>query len=320
MSARTAAGSEHEGLSVAWRCAEDIPKAGSRRNCIGSSRCRSPWRLAHRRRRLQSKNRIRRPDMPAASNRGTSPRQGGAQTPRSAPMTRSRSKRSNGNEPAIPPPAHSWSFGGIFGHYDTAQLQRGYQVYKEVCSNCHSMKLIAFRNLSTLGYSEGQIKALAATYEVDDGPNDKGKMYKRPGRPADILPVAVPKSGSRCRRLRQSAARTCRTLAKARGWEHGFPTFIGRFLYAEARRRTVRPTSRRVLNGYTKAGRPEIQHLHAEPSVIAMPKPLSDGQVDYSDGSPQTLDQYSSGRLRLPHVGGRAETGRSASRNWPASR
>ena len=83
----------------------------------------------------------------------------------------------------------------MFGRFDTAQLQRGFQVYKEVCSACHSMKLVAFRNLAQEGgpdFSAGQVKALAATYQVKDGPNDAGDMFERPGRPADTFPPPFP--------------------------------------------------------------------------------------------------------------------------------
>ena len=93
--------------------------------------------------------------------------------------------------PLKKPELLSWSFAGVFGRYDPAQLQRGLQVYREVCSACHSLKYVAFRNLSEpggLGYSEAQVKALAAEYQITDGPNDDGEMYDRPGIPADHFP------------------------------------------------------------------------------------------------------------------------------------
>src|SRR5438093_2545154 len=73
-----------------------------------------------------------------------------------------------------------WSFAGPFGRFDPAQLQRGFQVYKDVCSNCHAMKLVAFRNLAQAGgpgFTAEQVKTLAATYQVNDGPNDAGDMF-----------------------------------------------------------------------------------------------------------------------------------------------
>ncbi len=93
---------------------------------------------------------------------------------------------------AIKSPSRTWSFSGVFGTYDQAQLQRGYQVYKEVCSSCHGMDLIAFRNLTDLGYDEDEIKAIAAEYEVTDGPDEEGEMFDRPARPSDYFPAPFP--------------------------------------------------------------------------------------------------------------------------------
>jgi ubiquinol-cytochrome c reductase cytochrome c1 subunit len=87
--------------------------------------------------------------------------------------------------------AISYSFEGPFGTFDKGQLQRGYKVYKEVCSSCHSMKLVSFRNLSEHGgpgFSVEQVKALAATFTVNDGPGNDGEMFDRPGLPSDRLP------------------------------------------------------------------------------------------------------------------------------------
>ena len=84
------------------------------------------------------------------------------------------------------PREQDWSFAGPFGHYDKGQLQRGLKVYTEVCSACHSMSLVPFRMLGELGYSEAQVKAFAANYEVQDGPDSAGEMFTRkairPGR------------------------------------------------------------------------------------------------------------------------------------------
>ncbi|HEY5226046.1 MAG TPA: cytochrome c1, partial [Methylovirgula sp.] len=100
----------------------------------------------------------------------------------------------NGGEQPIPP-RQSWSFAGPFGKFDPAQLQRGFEVYRQVCSACHSLNLVAFRDLSNPGgpeFSEAQVKALAATYKIKDGPNDSGQMYERPGRAADHFPPPFP--------------------------------------------------------------------------------------------------------------------------------
>ena len=78
-------------------------------------------------------------------------------------------------------------FSGPFGKYDKSSLQRGLQVYTEVCSSCHSLKYIAYRNLSDLGYNKNEIKAFASSFTVVDGPDDDGEMFERPGRPADFF-------------------------------------------------------------------------------------------------------------------------------------
>ncbi len=92
----------------------------------------------------------------------------------------------------IPLPSFEWSFDGIFGTYDRASVQRGLQVYRAVCAGCHSMDYIAFRNLAELGYSEDEIKAMAAEAIVIDGPNDEGEMFERAGLPFDYFPAPFP--------------------------------------------------------------------------------------------------------------------------------
>jgi ubiquinol-cytochrome c reductase cytochrome c1 subunit len=81
-----------------------------------------------------------------------------------------------------------WSFKGLFGKFDRSSLQRGYQVYTEVCASCHSMKYVSYRNLAEKGgpeFSEEAVKAIAASFEVNDGPNADGDMFTRPGKPSD---------------------------------------------------------------------------------------------------------------------------------------
>ena len=85
------------------------------------------------------------------------------------------------------PPHQEWSFNGIFGTYDRAAAQRGFQVYKEVCSACHPLKHLYYRDLEDIGYTEDQIKGFAAQAQVTDGPNDQGEMFQRPGRPSDRI-------------------------------------------------------------------------------------------------------------------------------------
>ena len=82
----------------------------------------------------------------------------------------------------------SWPESGFFGTYDQAALQRGFQIYQNICQNCHSLKYLAFRDLAALGYDEDAVKAIAAQYTVQDGPNDQGEMFERPARPSDHKP------------------------------------------------------------------------------------------------------------------------------------
>ena len=82
----------------------------------------------------------------------------------------------------------NWSFKGLTGTFDRASLQRGFQVYKEVCSSCHSMKYLSYRNLGEPGgpeFSKQEVKAIAAGFEIQDGPDSQGEMFTRPGRPSD---------------------------------------------------------------------------------------------------------------------------------------
>ena len=83
---------------------------------------------------------------------------------------------------------HEWTFDGPFGYFDKASLQRGFQVYREVCASCHGLEYIAFRNFADLGYYDAEIKAIAAEYEVMDGPDEEGEMFTRKAIPADRVP------------------------------------------------------------------------------------------------------------------------------------
>ena len=112
-----------------------------------------------------------------------------------------------------------WSFNGPFGTLDKAAMQRGFQAYREICASCHSLDYIAFRNLSDLGYSEAEIKAFASEYEVEDGPNDDGEMFMRPGIAADRFPAPYPNEAAA--RAAQAAAERAAAAesepARARG-------------------------------------------------------------------------------------------------------
>ena len=171
-----------------------------------------------------------------------------------------------------------WSFDGVFGTYDRASLQRGFQVYKEVCSACHSMNLVSYRNLADLGYSEAEIKAIAADVQVPDGPNDEGEMFERPGKPSDHF--KAPYANIQAAKYANGGAYPpdMSLLVKAR---EGGPDYIYGILtgYTEA------PAGKELLDG---------QHWNTamHGNTIAMPPPLTDGRVAYGDNAPQTVDQY----------------------------
>jgi cytochrome c1 len=198
------------------------------------------------------------------------------------------------------PPRLSWSFHGPFGTYDQAQLQRGFKVYREVCSTCHSIKLLAFRNLADPGgpdFTEAQAATVAASFQVTDGPNDKGEMFQRPGKLADYFPPPFPNDQAARAALGGGLPPDMSVLAKARSHEAGFPRFIFDAFtqYQEAGPDYIHA----ILTGYEEqppagfALSPGTQYDKYFPGhAIAMPKPLSDGQVEYTDGTPATVDQY----------------------------
>ncbi|MCL2452684.1 MAG: cytochrome c1 [Alphaproteobacteria bacterium] len=200
-------------------------------------------------------------------------------------------KGADNNHEQPNPPRQEWTFSGFFGHYDQAQLQRGFQVYREVCANCHSLKLVAFRNLADPGgpaFSEAQVKALAAQYQIKDGPNDAGEMFERPGRPSDYFPWNF-QNPEAARAALGAVPPDMSLLAKARSYERGFPQFlIDPFIqYQEQGPDYIYA----ILNGYTNDNDPNW-NAYMPGHKIAMPMPLSDGAVDYSDGSPKTVPQY----------------------------
>jgi cytochrome c1 len=196
-----------------------------------------------------------------------------------------------------PPPRVKWSFSGPFGKYDRAQLQRGLKVYREVCAVCHGLKYIAFRNLADLGYSEGQIKAIAAEYKIQDGPNDQGDMFEREGRPADYFPTPWPNENA-ARARYNGVPPDMSVLAKARGYERGFPWFIFD-MFTQFQEHGV-DYIHALMTGYKEkppAGftlpQGSFYNEYFPGHAIAMPPPLSDKRIDYTDGTPTTVDQFS---------------------------
>jgi ubiquinol-cytochrome c reductase cytochrome b/c1 subunit len=198
------------------------------------------------------------------------------------------------------PPREKWSFSGPFGTFDRGQLQRGFKVYREVCSNCHSLKLLSFRNLAEAGgpgFSAAQAATVAGEFKVQDGPNDQGEMFERPGRPADHFPA--PFANDAAARVANGGALPpdLSVMAKARTYERGFPWFlidIGSQFQEQGVDYIVA-----LLNGYEDAPKdftlpPGAHYNKYFPGhALGMPKPLSDGQVEYTDGTPATAVQYS---------------------------
>lgn len=214
----------------------------------------------------------------------------------------------------------NWSFAGPFGTYDNAQLQRGFQVYRETCSACHGLNRVAIRNLQSFGYSEQQIIALAAEYEVEDGPDSFGDMFFRPATPADRFPAPFANAQAAAAANNGAIPPDLSLIAKARAAERGFPRFVIDIFtqYAELGPDYIYS----LLQGYQDP--PEGYELqpgtYYNPyflagTSLAMPQPLFDGMVAYNDGSPETIDQYSRDVSAFlmwaaePHLEARKQTG-----------
>ncbi len=201
-------------------------------------------------------------------------------------------------------PDVKWSFDGPFGTYDRAALQRGFQVYTQVCSTCHSMKRLSYRNLTALGYSEAEVKAIAASHTVQDGPNDEGEMFDRPGLPSDHFVSPFPNAKAAAYANNGATPPDMSLLAKAR---HGGASYIYGILigYGEP------PAGHTLLDG-------QHWNKYMPGNIIAMPQPIQDGQVAYEDGSPQTVDQYARDVSAFltwaaePHMEDRKRTGLKA--------
>jgi ubiquinol-cytochrome c reductase cytochrome c1 subunit len=180
-------------------------------------------------------------------------------------------------EDAVPPPSKSWTFNSPQGNFDRASLQRGFQVYKEVCAACHSLNHVRYRNLKALGFSEDQVKAIAAENTIMDGPNDEGQMVERPRRPNDFFYDPYPN---------EQAARA------ANGG--GYPVDLSlitkaradgpNYLYALLTNYQNAPKNVTLFAG-------KYYNPHFPGQQIAMPPPLTPGLVSYSDGTQATVEQ-----------------------------
>lgn len=201
----------------------------------------------------------------------------------------------------------SWPFSGITGTFDQAQLQRGFKVYREVCSACHSISRVPFRSLAEPGgpgFPEEQVSALAEEYEITAGPNELGEMFTRPGRISDTFPPLY-RNPQEARSIHGAYPPDLSLIANARGIPHAQGVFTH-----------LLTMGKEILTGYEEGGAdytyalltgyrdepPEGFNLQdglyynaAYPgNQFAMPNPFyGEGQVEYPDGTPGTVENYS---------------------------
>jgi ubiquinol-cytochrome c reductase cytochrome c1 subunit len=191
-----------------------------------------------------------------------------------------------GSEKEIEIPREEWSFNGFFGKFDHAQLKRGFQVYHDVCSACHSMNLMSYRNLTEIGFSDDEVKNIAAGVQIADGPNDAGEMFERPGKPSDHFRPPFPNEQAARAANNGALPPDLSLIARSRAGK-GFGAFDGAdYIHA-------------ILNGYVEApadfklgdGMNYNKYFHGH--QIAMPQPLTDGAVQFAGGAPNTLEDES---------------------------
>lgn len=176
------------------------------------------------------------------------------------------------------PPKQEWGFQGVFGTYDRDALRRGLQVYTEVCASCHGLNLVAYRHLQSVGFSEDEVKALAADYEVEDGPNDEGEMFTRPAIAADRFVSPFPNTKAAQAANNGAMPPDLSLMVKARV---GGPDYLYGLLtgYHEEAPEGVTIADGQYYNEYF-AG-------HA----ISMAPPVDDDTVEYEDGTKASKDQ-----------------------------
>ena len=173
-----------------------------------------------------------------------------------------------------------WSFNGLFGKFDRGSLQRGYQVYSEVCASCHSMKYLSYRNLSEKGgpeFSIEQAKAIAASFEITDGPNADGEMFTRPGKLSDkfLMPYANDKEAQAANGGAYPPDMSVLAKARSGGADYLYSILLG---YEE-------PPSGIILD----EGVYYNKYMYG--NNIKMAKPLDDDLVEYSDGTIASEEQ-----------------------------
>jgi len=173
----------------------------------------------------------------------------------------------------------NWTFEGIFGRYDDLSLQRGLQIYQEICSACHGMKRLRFRELKDLGFAEDQIKKYSETFEIVDGPNELGEMFTRPGEPSDTF-VSPYKNKEEAKASFNGAYPpdlSLLTKAMKNGPDYIYSLLTG---YEDP------PKDFELTDGL-------YYNPYHDGKVIAMPQPLYDDAIEYIDGTNASLHQLS---------------------------
>eukprot|EP01083_Nonionella_stella_P292428 994558_1 len=175
-------------------------------------------------------------------------------------------------------PHYHWEFEKFNKCFDVSSMRRGYQVYKEVCSSCHSMKYLCYRHLTGLIFTEKQAKREAEQAMIEDGPDDEGEMFLRPGQLTDVVPA--PYKNEQAARAANSGA-SPPDLSIITGARRGGPNYLFQLLigYSEEVPPGVDLSATQYFNPYMDGG------------AIAMPPPLMDGAVEYPDGTPATVTQ-----------------------------
>lgn len=187
------------------------------------------------------------------------------------------SLQATAEEEAKTPEHYNWSFEDVLGTFDRASAQRGFQVFKEVCAACHGLSLVRYRNLMSLGFSEKEVKAIAAQYDMQDGPNDMGEMFSRPGEMNDrfFQPYANEQAARAANNGAYPLDLSLIVKARPRGADYLYALLTG---YQQA------PSNFDLLEG---------QHYNPyyPGAQISMAPPLVEGQVTYADGTPATVKQ-----------------------------
>lgn len=198
-------------------------------------------------------------------------------------------------EPPVPTAEHEFhehpkkvdfSFNGAFGKYDNRQLQRGLQVYKEVCAACHSLRLVSFRDLEALGYSEGQVKTIAKGFQVASINPETGEPATRDGIPSDRFPLVYANDVAARAANNNAVPPDLSLMAKAR---HDGSNYIYSLLTGY---KDQQPAE--LLKEFPDAKTPKGLHFNPYFATLnlAMAPPLKDGQVTYLDGTAPKLDNY----------------------------